>query len=167
MSRASDVIDNIKTTLSAMRDGDKSYWLNVGVYDDVDSFIDVQSELISGRAVGIVIPGAPTRGMGMSNDEDYAERIDGVIVFTEFSARRVGADERAALVKVQATADLIRTALLADLSRGGFAGLVNFGGRLINGTSVDGDTRLIAGVPNQAVNVAQLQFSVGWWIPRP
>jgi hypothetical protein len=97
---------------------------------------------------------------------EYAERLAGTIAYSLIHTRKLGADEGGAMAALQSLGNLIRAALMVDPSRGGNANLVNTGGAMINGTSVDGDIRILGGVTNEAVYTAEVPFSVGWWVSR-
>ena len=167
MSIADDVLNNLKDVLSGLVDTNavKLFDKRVGIYDDIDSYLDV-ADGMTAKTAGIIVPAAPTRGEPMSNDEEYSEFISGDIVYSLQFKRPPGGDERPALAAVQAVARIIRLGLLSDKSRGGKCGLVNANGRIVNGTSVDGDATLLGLVSNQAIYTASLPFVVGWWVSR-
>jgi hypothetical protein len=167
VSQYDAIIADLKNVLTVMADADgkQAFGDRVGVYDDLESFLDV-SENITAKTAGIIVPAGPTRIPPLSNDEDYAQRLPGSICFSMLVKRKLGEDEKAAMLAVQSLSDLIRAAVMADPSRGGNAGLINTGGSLVNGTSVDGETRFAAGVSNKAVYTAEIPFTVGWWVAR-
>lgn len=168
MSRYDAIIADLKTTLETMVDteGVTLVFSNrVGIYDDLDSFLDV-SDSIKARTAGIIVPAGATRVPPLSNDEEYAERLPGTIAYSLLHKRTLGDDEGGAMAALQSLGNLIRAALMVDASRGGNANLVNTGGAMVNGTSVDGDLRILGGVSNEAVYTAEVPFTVAWWIAR-
>lgn len=133
----------------------------VGIYDDAESFMDKAGSL--NQPVAGVIAGEVLRERGMANDQAYSERM-GVEIAFAFPVKRVaGEDEAAAVGWLQLYAGIIRTAVLADRSRGGNAGLVMVDGRPVNGTDVDGEARIIDRRPDQGIYFALLSVTVGWW----
>lgn len=167
-TRLSQICANIRDALAGIPTGNPGEFLfqEAGIYDDVASFVDLAAGKLGRRIAGVVPPAAPDRFPGMNADEAYSEAAEISILFSFTWKRAPSDDESGPADQMAAMADAIRTRVLADPSWGGLAGLVEWGGRVINGTDVDGAARLLPGsAANQAIFTAELPISVGWTAP--
>jgi hypothetical protein len=168
--RAAEVAQNILETLATIYVpaggfGLAKMFAKSGLYDDVASFLAVGDDALKGKAVG-VIGTMPTRGPGLGNGEAYTEAVEYLVVYSFTVKRAAGEDESAGVITANDMAGKIRDALLMDKSRGGRCGFFRRGGRIVNGTSVEGEARIIDTLPNQAIYTAQLPVACGWWVEQ-
>jgi len=138
----------------------------IGLVDDVESFVNV-ADVLAGPApdkaqAGVVSADVDNRpGTTSSENRLYRLPIDVVIRFALM--RGPMQDEAAAVVRAKYFGDVVRQCLLADPSRGGKCGLVQWDGRIINGTDTSGSVRMIGGPPNQTFYTVIVPAECAWY----
>lgn len=158
-SRVLQEILNVLRTLSTT--DDTPVFQAVGVYDDLESF-RAKFDGLAGVTAGICPDGPPERIRGMDSSEPWCERLSLKLAVCIPDLYAAGGDEKNATSRMIDTARTVRSALLADRTRGGLANLIQFAGEPLNGTEVFGSPRLENRRANQAFNLFTIPVQVGW-----
>lgn len=152
-AREKEIIDHVRATLVDMESSDAvgtKVFSEVLTVDDQESFIRIDAGLKSSHAcdAGIIV-GETDQVAGSDDTETGVVTIPITIVARFFKKRAPLADEQAAVEYGKRIAQLVRDSMIQDRGRGGKANLVRAGGRVINGTEIDGTIRFVSRDPNQ------------------
>jgi hypothetical protein len=164
-ARLAGVLDNVARTVEALTiDGKRLFPDDVLEVEDIEEFL-LRADPLRPEAAAGLIGYATERFMAEDNGAEYCMRLPLEIAFRFHMDRAPGAGEEKALRKAHELADVIRKGLLVDRYRGGQCSAVQAGGRLIDGTSVDGEARLAARTAGGSFYAGTVQIELAWRTP--
>jgi hypothetical protein len=166
-TRATDIVAHIIATLAGATVNGESVFDSVGAVNDIDSFVRVANPLRSAKVAACgVVEGTIDQRAGNNADQRAVCRLPFEILIRFAANRAPGEGETAALRRGKELADIVKSALLQDKSRGGKADLVMWGGEVVNGITLSGTVRPVTRTPNEAFFTVSVSGAVCWILWR-
>lgn len=160
--RITQIVRHALAALEGAATDGQRHFAEARLIDDADSFLIAARGL--SHSVGI-IQRAVERFPSDDNGSLFQCRMPVEVVVRFHMGRGPGQDESNALVKAQELADVCRQVLMIDRYRGGKCSAIMHNGRLIDGTEVWGDSRILSRTSNQAFYTAAFTAEFGWREP--
>jgi hypothetical protein len=164
-NRAGEILDNLVAALNGATLVGNKVFASAKVVNDIESFVRVSDPLAepAGVAIGIVA-GTIEEAAATTDDEVAFDRLPLTIIIRMSRIRQPGGDEFDPVKETQRWAEVVKYVVTRDRSRGGKANLIEWSGRVLNGTEVTGNVRPLTKFANEAFFSAALPVACGWRI---
>jgi hypothetical protein len=156
------LIDSVRKALSDARYQGKAAFIKVEQFVDAEAFVQF-ANTVDGPLAGLV-PSPPERQPPEDNAGDYRARLKCDVIIGLFKSIPMGGDAKEVVDRVDLLVGIARSALLADRFCGGLAQAINWSGKLLRGTDVDGEPRPVRRGPrgDGFLYATRIPVVIGW-----
>lgn len=160
---AADIAEDVAFWLDTATVGGVPVFTQVEIVNDAQSFIRVADPLSAPQSACVgIVTGTVQEAAARIDNQLSVCRLPLTIVIRFARNRNPGDGEADPMREAQRLAEIVKTSVLRDRTRGGRANLIVWNGAALNCTEVTGEIRPLTRFANEAFYAASITIACGW-----